>query len=69
MTYDFTAASDFLTAEAETTPAQLLEDVRGAMCMVQDIEYDHGESGASRDIYAILLTCADFIERIIPKTA
>lgn len=67
--YDFTAASEFLQHEAETTPEQLLEEVRGAMCMVQDIEYDHGESESSQDIYGVLLTCADFIERITPKEA
>lgn len=67
MSYDFTAASDFLQHEAELTPEQLLEEVRGAMCKVQDIEYDNGESEVSQDIYCTLLTCADFIERIRPK--
>lgn len=62
--YDFTGASEFLTDEAGITPEQLLEDVRGAMCMVQDIEYDHGESECSQTILGVLLTCADFIERI-----
>lgn len=69
MSYDFTAASDFLQNEIEATPEQLLEEIRGAMCMVQDIEYDHGESEASQDIFSVLLTCADFIERITPKEA
>lgn len=67
MSYDFTAASEFLQYEAETTPEQLLEEVRGAMCMVQDIEYNHGESKSSQDIYGVLLTCADLIERITLK--
>ena len=69
MSYDFTAASDFLQNEIEATPEQFLEEIRGAICKVQDIEYDHGESEASQDIFSVLLTCADFIERITPVTA
>ncbi len=69
MSYDFTAASDFLQNEIEATPEQLLEEIRGAIGRVQDIEYDHGESEASQDIFSVLLTCADFVEHITPKEA
>lgn len=65
--YDFTQASDFLRDEAQTTPEQVLEDVRGAMCHIQDIEYSHGENKVSQDIFSVLLTCADFFERITVK--
>lgn len=67
--YDFTAASEFLQNEIKATPEQFLEEIRGAIGRVQDIEYDHGESEASQDIFSVLLTCADFVERITPKEA
>lgn len=69
MSYDFTEANDFLIHEIEATPEQFLEEIRGAICKVQDIEYAHGESEASQDIFSVLLICADFIERITPSTA
>lgn len=65
--YDFTEANDFLRYETQTTPEGLLEEVRGAMCQVQDLEYTRGDNEASQNIFAVLLTCADFLERLCGK--
>lgn len=66
MSYDFTAASEFLQNEIEVTPEQLREEIWTAWCNISDIENkrNHKVVEAIKDA---LLTCADFIERIRPK--
>lgn len=66
MTYDFTAASDFLTDEAGMTPEELYEEIVGAMATVSALENKRNRKAAC-SIWDTLLTCADFIERITPK--
>lgn len=66
MSYDFTAASEFLQYEAETTPEQLGEEIWAAWCSISDIETKRNRK-AVEAIKGTLLTCADFIERITPK--
>lgn len=58
MSYDFTAASDFLTDEAGITPEELYGEI---------VENKRNRK-AAHSIWDTLLTCADFIERITPKT-
>lgn len=65
-TYDFTAASDFLRYEADTTPEQLSKEVWAAWRNVSDIETRRNRKVAEA-IRDTLLTCADFLERITPK--
>lgn len=67
-TYDFTAASNFLTDEAGITPEELYEEIVGAMATVSALENKRNRKAAC-SIWDTLLTCADFIERITPKTA
>lgn len=67
MSYDFTAASDFLTDEAGITPQELYEEIVGAMATVSKLENKRNRKAAC-SIWDTLLTCADFIERITPKT-
>lgn len=66
MSYDFTAASDFLRNEAQTTPEELYEEIVGAMATVSALENKRNRK-AAHSIWDTLLTCADFIERITPK--
>lgn len=66
MSYDFTAASDFLRNEAQTTPEELYEEIVGAMATVSALENKRNRR-AAHSIWDTLLTCADFIERITPK--
>lgn len=66
MSYDFTAASDFLQYEANTTPEELYEEIVGAMATVSKLENKRNRKAAC-SIWDTLLTCADFIERITPK--
>lgn len=66
MSYDFTEAEDFLRHEAETTPEELLEELRGAMASVGALETKRNRK-AARAIWGTLLTCSDFMERITPK--
>lgn len=68
MSYDFTAASEFLTDEAGITPEGLYEEIVGAMASVSALENKRNRK-AARSIWDTLLTCADFIERITPKQA
>ena len=68
MTYDFTAASDFLRYEAGMTPEELYEEIVGAMATVSALENKRNRKAAC-SIWDTLLTCADFIERITPETA
>ena len=67
-TYDFTAASEFLTDEAGITPEELYEEIVGAMAIVSALENKRNRK-AAYSIWDTLLTCADFIERITPKEA
>lgn len=67
-TYDFTAASEFLTDEAGITPEELYEEIVGAMASVSALENKRNRK-ATHSIWDTLLTCADFIERITTKTA
>lgn len=66
-TYDFTAASDFLD-EIEATPEELHCEIVEAMATVSALENKRNRK-AAHSIWDTLLTCADFIERITPKTA
>lgn len=66
MSYDFTAASDFLTDEAAITPEDLYEEVIEAMATVSALENKRNRK-AAHSIWDTLLTCADFIDRITPK--
>lgn len=66
MSYDFTAASDFLHNEAQTTPEELYEEIVAAMSTVAALETKRNRK-AAHSIWDTLLTCADFIERITPK--
>lgn len=68
MTYDFTAASEFLADEAGMTPEELYEEIVGAMATVSALENKRNRKAAC-SIWDTLLTCADFIERITPKKA
>lgn len=68
MSYDFTAASDFLQNEIEATPEELYEEIVDAMATVSALENKRNRK-AAHSIWDTLLTCADFIERITPKTA
>lgn len=68
MSYDFTKASDFLQNEVELTPEELYEEIVEAMATVSALENKHNRK-ATHSIWDTLLTCADFIERIIPRTA
>lgn len=68
MSYDFTAASEFLTDEAGITPEELYEEIVGAMATVSALENKRNRK-ATCSIWDTLLTCADFIERITPKEA
>lgn len=52
--YDVSGAKDFLELELEMTPAELLEEVRGAMCRSTD-----------EDTFSTLLSVADLLERIV----
>lgn len=63
MSYDFTAAVDFLENEVETTPEQLLEEVWAAWCNISDIETKRNSKIVSA-VKETLMTCADFIECI-----
>lgn len=65
--YDFTAASDFLN-EIEATPEELYGEIVDAMATVSALENKRNRK-AAHSIWDTLLTCADFIERITPKTA
>lgn len=66
MSYDFTAASEFLQHEANATPEQLSEEIWAAWCNISDIETRRNRKVVEA-IKDTLLTCADFIERIRPK--
>lgn len=68
MSYDFTAASEFLQYEAKATPEQFREEIWAAWCNISDIETKRNRK-VVETIKDTLLTCADFIERITPKTA
>lgn len=68
MSYDVSAASDFLRYEAGITPEELYEEIVGAMATVSKLENKRNRK-AAHSIWDTLLTCADFIERITPKTA
>lgn len=68
MSYDFTAASDFLQHEAGITPEELYEEIVGAMATVSALKNKRNRK-AAHSIWGTLLTCADFIEKITPKTA
>lgn len=65
MSYDFTAAADFLE-EIESTPEQLYEEIVSAMSTVSALENKRNRKAAC-SIWDTLLTCADFIERITPR--
>lgn len=65
-TYDFTAASEFLQYEAETTPEEFLSEIEEAMHQVTLLRNKRNRK-VVHEIYTALLTCADFIERITPK--
>lgn len=65
MSYDFTEASDFLN-EIEATPEELYGEIVDAMAAVSALENKRNRK-AAHSIWDTLLTCADFIERIIPK--
>ena len=65
--YDFTEASDFLN-EIETSPEELYAEIMDAMATVSALETKRNRK-AALSIWDTLLTCADFIERITPKTA
>lgn len=67
MSYDFTEASDFLN-EIETSPEELYAEIVDAMATVSALETKRNRKAAN-SIWDTLLTCADFIERITPKTA
>ena len=67
MSYDFTEASDFLN-EIETSPEELYAEIVDAMATVSTLETKRNRK-AAHSIWNTLLTCADFIERITPKTA
>lgn len=66
MSYDFTAASEFLTDEAGITPEELYEEIVAAMSTVAALETKRNRK-AAHSIWDTLLTCADFVERITPK--
>lgn len=66
MSYDFTAASEFLTDEAGITPEELYCDIVDAMATVSKLENKRNRKVA-HSIWDTLLTRADFIERITPK--
>lgn len=65
--YNFSEASAFLAEEAGITPEELYEKIVGAMATVSTLENKHNRKVA-HSIWDTLLTCADFIERITPKT-
>lgn len=67
MSYDFTEASDFLD-EIEATPEELYCEIVEAMATVSALKNKRNHM-AAHSIWDTLLTCADFIERITPKTA
>lgn len=67
MSYDFTAASNFLD-EIEATPEELYCEIVDAMATVSALENTRNRK-AAHSVWDTLLTCADFIERITPKTA
>lgn len=66
MSYDFTAASDFLQYEAGMTPEEFLGEIEEAMHQVALLR-NKRNGKVAHEIYTALLTCADFIERITPK--
>lgn len=68
MSYDFTAASDFLTDEAGITPEEFLGEIEEAMHQVTLLR-NKRNGKVVHEIYTALQTCADFIERITPKQA
>lgn len=65
MTYDFTAAADFLAEEAGITPEELYDEIVCAMSTVSALENKRNRK-AAHSIWDTLLTCADFVERIAP---
>lgn len=65
MSYDFTEAACFLKEDVPLD--ELYDNVCAAICHVQDIEYDHGETRASQEIFSALLAVADFLQTITPK--
>lgn len=65
MSYDFTAASDFLD-EIKATPEEFLGEIEEAMHQVTLLR-NKRNMRVVHEIYSALLTCADFIERIMPK--
>lgn len=67
MSYDFTEASNFLN-EIETSPEELYAEIVDAMATVSALETKRNRK-AAHFIWDTLLTCADFIERIAPRTA
>lgn len=66
MSYDFTAAEDFLQYEAGMTPEEFYCEIVDAMATVSALENKRNRK-AAHSIWDTLLTCADFIERITPK--
>lgn len=64
MSYDFSAASEFLTDEAGITPEELYEEIVGAMATVSKLENKHNQK-AAHSIWDTLLTCADMVQRMI----
>lgn len=51
--YDITEAKYFLEAELEMTPAEMLDEVRAAICLTED-----------DTLYGTLLSVADLLEKI-----
>lgn len=64
--YDFSDASYFLSEEAGLTPEQLYDDVVNAMNEVS-LWGNCDTHASARSVWSTLLTCADFLERIIPN--
>ena len=63
MSYDFTAASEFLQNEIGATPEQLREEIWAAWCNITDIENKRNRKVVEA-IKGTLLTCADLVQTI-----
>lgn len=64
MSYDFTAASDFLNDEAGITPEELYEEIVDAMATVSALENKRNRKLVS-SVWHTLLTCADMVQQMI----
>lgn len=66
MTYDFTAASDFLQNEIEATPQEIKDEIDR---VIDEIKRSRIFTMQNTRVLGLLSVFADFVERITPKEA